>query len=319
MGPRITNLASNLERVDLLFINWDMNPSVIPSWNMPRWYGIMWALGFYLGYEVLKRMYRAEKTPEKWTDQSFIYVLVAGILGARLGHCLFYQPDYYLANPIEILKIWEGGLASHGGAFAIILAVYFLNKKHIHQGMLWILDHLVVPTALAGGLIRLGNLFNHEIVGNITTSPFGFKFLRNDISPEQAMQLTGKLNSDEAYSEIASNPSFAAIWEQIPARHPAQLYEAICYFLIFGLLMYLFWKTNASRLKGFLTGVFFITIFGSRFLVEFIKEDQVAFEGGMPINMGQILSIPLVLFGIYLVFRNIRSLSKSKPEPLVLK
>lgn len=307
-----------MNAVDLLFVNWDMNPSVIPSWNMPRWYGIMWALGFYLGYEVLKRMYKAEKAPEKWTDQSFIYVLVAGILGARLGHCLFYQPDYYLAHPLEILKIWEGGLASHGGAFAIMLAVYFLNRKHIHQGMLWILDHLVVPTALAGSLIRLGNLFNHEIVGNITNSPFGFKFLRNDLAPETAMQITGKLSSDEAYAEIASNNAYHSVWDQIPARHPAQLYEAIIYLLIFGLLMFLFWKTNASRLKGFLTGVFFITVFGARFLIEFIKEDQVAFENGMAINMGQILSLPLVLFGIYLLIRNLKHLKRSAPEPLNL-
>lgn len=293
-----------------------MNPSVIPSLNMPRWYGIMWALGFYLGYEVLKRMYRAEKTPEKWLDQSFLYVLIAGILGARIGHCLFYQPDYYLAHPVEILKIWEGGLASHGGAFAIILAVFFLNRKHFKMGMLWILDHLVVPTALAGGLIRLGNLFNHEIVGSPTASAFGFKFLRHDISAERAMAITQKLSSDEAYAELASNPVYASIWNEIPARHPAQLYEALICFLIFGVLMFLFWKTNASRLTGFLSGVFFITVFGSRFLIEFIKENQVDFEQGMTLNMGQWLSLPLVLVGIYLVARNATKLKFSAPEPI---
>jgi phosphatidylglycerol:prolipoprotein diacylglycerol transferase len=308
-----------MNQFDLLAINWDMNPSVIPSLNMPRWYGIMWALGFYLGYEILKRMYRAEKTPDKWVDSSFLYVLIAGILGARLGHCLFYQPDYYLAHPLEILKIWEGGLASHGGAFGIILAVFFLNKKHIHLGMLWILDHLVVPTALAGGLIRLGNLFNHEIVGSVTSSAFGFKFLRNDISPEKAMMVTQKLNSDDAYAALSDTEKYAAIWQEIPARHPAQLYEAIIYFLIFGLMMYLFWKTNSAQLKGFLLGVFFITIFGARFLIEFIKENQVDFEGGMVLNMGQILSIPLVIFGIYLVFRNIKNLKRGKPEPVTIK
>ena len=157
-----------------------MNPSVVPSWNMPRWYGVMWALGFYLGFLVLNRMYKAEKAPVNWMDSTFLYILIAGILGARLGHCLFYQPDYYLAHPIEILKIWEGGLASHGGAVGIIIAVYFLNRKVIRQNMLWILDRLVVPTALAASLIRLGNLFNHEIVGSPTDLPWAFYFTLND-------------------------------------------------------------------------------------------------------------------------------------------
>jgi phosphatidylglycerol---prolipoprotein diacylglyceryl transferase len=279
LNPYLCAKHNNLE---LLYITWDMNPSVIPSWNMPRWYGLMWALGFYLGYMVLNRMYKAEQAPVNWMDKTFFYVLIAGILGARLGHCLFYQPDYYLAHPVEILKIWEGGLASHGGAFGIILAVYFLNRNVIHQSMLYILDRLVVPTALAGCLIRLGNLFNHEIVGAPSDAPWAFWFTLNDPG--------------------------------IPVpRHPAQLYEAICYLLIFVLLMYLYWRTNASQLKGFITGMFFITCFGSRFLIEFIKEDQVDFESGMLINMGQILSLPLILFGIYLVAKQIRSLKSGGP------
>jgi len=277
----LSNLAQKLANVDLLYITWDMNPSVVPSWNMPRWYGIMWALGFYLGFIILNKMYKAENAPAKWMDSTFLYILIAGILGARLGHCLFYQPDYYLAHPIEILKIWEGGLASHGGAVGIIIAVYFLNRNVIHQNMLWILDRLVVPTALAASLIRLGNLFNHEIVGAPTDLPWGFYFTLNDAT--------------------------------VIPRHPAQLYEAICYLFIFILLMYLFWKTNASQLKGFLLGVFFVTLFGCRFFIEFIKEDQVAFESGMLINMGQILSIPLVLYGLYLVVRNAKSLKVGKP------
>lgn len=301
--------------MDLLFIEWDMNPSVVPSWNMPRWYGIMWALGFYLGYAILGRIYKSENRPAAWLDKSFIYVLVAGIVGARLGHCLFYDGGHYLKNPIEILYIWEGGLASHGGAFGVILAVYFLNRKHIHKGMLWILDRLVVPTALAGGLIRLGNLFNHEIVGKPTTASWGFKFLRNDISPETAMEITKKADVSDAYAAIASNPEYAYVWDSIPARYPAQLLEAIICFLVFGLLLYLFWKTNASRLNGFLLGVFFVTVFGSRFLIEYIKEDQAAFEAGMPLNMGQILSIPLILFGIYLVARNLGKIKSGSPQP----
>ena len=270
--------------MNLLYITWDVNPSVIPAWNMPRWYGVMWAVGFYLGFMILNKMYKKEKVPADWMDKTFIYILVAGILGARLGHCLFYQPDIYLANPIEILKIWEGGLASHGGALGIIIAVYFLNKRVIHQSMLWILDRLVVPTALAACLIRLGNLFNHEIVGAPTDLPWGFYFTLNDA--------------------------------EIVPRHPAQLYEAIAYLLVFGLLIFLYWKTNASRLTGFLLGIFFTLSFGARFLIEFIKEDQVDFEASMTLNMGQILSIPLALFGFYLVFKNLKGLKKGEPLPL---
>lgn len=286
-----------------------MNPSVIPSLNMPRWYGLMWALGFYLGYSILNRMYKSENLPSKFMDKTFIYVLVAGILGARLGHCLFYEPEVYLRDPFRILFIWEGGLASHGGAFGIIFAVYLLNRNVIHKSMLWILDRLVVPTALAGALIRLGNLFNHEIVGMPTTSSFGFKFLRHDISSYDAMAITGKNTADAAFAELADVNKYAQVWENIPARHPAQLYEAIIYLLIFALLMFLYWKTNSSQLKGLLVGTFFITVFGARFFIEYIKEDQVDFEAGMLLNMGQILSIPLVLFGIFLVAKNASKIS----------
>lgn len=274
-----------------------MNPSVIPAWNMPRWYGVMWALGFYLGFIVLNKMYKSEKTPVNWMDSTFLYILIAGILGARLGHCFFYGPWFdtydaagkvisegYISHPLNLLKIWEGGLASHGGALGIIIAVYFLNKKVIHQSMLWILDRLVVPTALAASLIRLGNLFNHEIVGSPSDLPWAFKFALHDAVP----------------------------------RHPAQLYEAICYLLIFILLMVLYWKTNASALKGFLLGIFFVTLFGCRFFIEFIKEDQADFEAGMLINMGQILSLPLIVYGLFLFIRNVKNLKSGKPAPVKL-
>ena len=166
---------------DLLFIEWNFNPRIINSLNTPRWYGLMWGLGFYLGFEILKRLYKKDVTPEeweettsKWLDKTFIYVLIGGVLGARLGHCLFYQPEYYLSNPIEILYIWEGGLASHGGAIGVIIATLLLNARVIKKSVLWILDRLVVPTALAAGLIRLGNLFNHEILGKTNRFCTGF-------------------------------------------------------------------------------------------------------------------------------------------------
>lgn len=282
---------------------------------MPVWYGIMWALGFLVGLKILQKMYESEKAPEKLLDQSFIYVLIGGILGARLGHCLFYQPDYYLANPIEIIKIWEGGLASHGGAIGIIITSYLLTRKYADITLLWLLDRFVVPTAFAAGLIRLGNLFNHEIVGKVTGSDFGFKFLRHDIHPSTASSIT-KTDPGvpgKAYDLIANDPTYAELLASVPNRYPAQLYEAICYFIIFAVLMFLYWKTNAAKLKGMIAGAFFIMLFGARFFIEFIKENQDGVDQNLSgLNMGQYLSIPLVLIGCYFVFRKIKSLKKGK-------
>lgn len=299
---------------------------------MPRWYGLMWALGFYLGFIILKRMYKSEGVPNDWLDKSFTYVFIGGILGARLGHCLFYQPDYYLAHPLEILKIWEGGLASHGGAVGIIIATFILSKKHLKTDILWPLDHFVVPTAFAGGLIRLGNLFNHEILGKITDSPIGFKFLRDDgptvsnplLSVRSLLfKVTNTTNITEsnynekleaAYNEVSSHPDkYSYFISEIPSRYPAQLIEAICYFIIFGIMMWLYWKTNAGKLKGFLLGTFFVLVFGARFLIEFIKENQEGIDQNLTgLNMGQYLSIPLVLIGLFFVFKNIKSLNFNK-------
>lgn len=298
--------------MNLLEVVWNFEPRVIPSLKMPVWYGIMWALGFLVGYKILERMLKSEKAPEEWMDKILVYVLVGGVLGARLGHCLFYQPDYYLANPIEILKIWEGGLASHGGAIGIIIAAYLLSKRVTKKPMVWSLDRLVVPTAFAAFLIRLGNLFNHEIVGKPTNSSAGFKFLRNDIMEWDALRETGAENAHDAYTLIANDPRFAYMLEAVPNRYPAQLYEAVCYLFIFLLLMFFYWKTNAAQLKGFLLGVFFITLFGARFVIEFFKENQDGIDEALnTINMGQILSIPLVLFGLFLMLKNIKNLKKN--------
>jgi len=317
---------------DLLYINWNFNPRIIDSLNTPRWYGLMWGLGFYLGFEVLKRLYKKDGVPSDWLDKSFIYVLVGGVLGARLGHCLFYEPEYYLSNPFEILMIWKGGLASHGGAIGVIIAAILLNRNVVKGKVLWILDRLVVPTALAAGLIRLGNLFNHEILGKVTNSNFGFKFLRDEgvstVDSETALttlalrvtnatDVNGETYSDkinEAYAKLAGSPAeYAEYFDAVPVRYPAQLFEAICYFIIFGIIMWLFWKTNARKLTGFLLGVFFALVFGARFFIEFIKERQDGFDETLTtaLNMGQYLSIPLVLIGLYLIFRNVKSLNRS--------
>ena len=299
--------------MNLLYITWNFSPSVIPSWDIPRWYGLMWLLGYLIGLKILEKMFKHEKVPMEWADKTFMYVLAGGILGARLGHCLFYDWDYYSQNPVEILYIWQGGLASHGGAFGIIIAAYILSKNVTKKPMVWILDRIAVPTALAGGLIRLGNLFNSEIVGKVTDSSIGFKFIRHDIQENWAMEQTGKNTANEAYDAIANNPVFADVLAGVPVRYPSQLIEAVAYFLIFVIMMYLYWKTNAKDLLGFLLGAFFILVFGARFFIEFLKIEQGGTDSDLGLlNMGQILSIPLVLVGLFLVFRHFKSFKLSK-------
>ncbi len=191
----------------------------------------------------------------------------------------FYEWDVYKQNPISILYVWHGGLASHGGTIGIIIGVLLYSLITTKRNPLWTFDRLVIPIALVGGLIRLGNLMNSEIFGHATTLPWGFMFLRS------------------------------REWHELyygQACHPTQIYEALCYFALFGLLMWMYWKKNAEERPGLIFGVFFIGIFLPRFLIEFIKNDQVDFEATMALNMGQWLSIPFILIGIALVVYALR-------------
>lgn len=256
------------------YITWAANPDIISSPITVRWYGLMFAIGFIIGYEIVARIFKHEGAPERWLGILLIYVVIATIVGARLGHVFFYEWDVYSRDPIRILYIWEGGLASHGGTIAIILAVILYSIFVTKKSPLWTFDRLVIAIALVGGLIRLGNLFNSEIFGTATTLPWGFMFVR---SREWHMLYEGQ------------------------AVHPTQIYEALCYFALFGLLMWMYWKKNAEERPGLILGVFFIGIFLPRFLIEFIKNDQVAREATMSLNIGQQLSIPFILLGIGLV------------------
>ena len=254
----------------LSYITWDVSREITSIGPITlRWYGLLFALGFVFGFIILTRIYKLEKKPQSDLEQLSIYVILGTVIGARLGHCLFYDPAYYLVNPFEMLKVWEGGLASHGAAIGILTALYLFARKKKDQGMLWTLDRLVIVVALSGALIRLGNLFNSEIIGMQTDVPWAFIFTSVDDIP----------------------------------RHPAQLYESIAYFISFGILYFIYLKKRETLKTGFLFGLFLIFIFGFRFLVEFIKEDQSAFEAGMFLNMGQILSIPFVIAGLYYMFR----------------
>ena len=254
-------------------IYWNASPVLFSLGPLSiRWYGLAFAIGFIIGYNVVARMFRHEGAPEKWLGVLLAYVVVATIVGARLGHVFFYEWPYYSQHPGEILKIWEGGLASHGGTIANIIAVFLFSWFVTHKPASWTFDKLVIPIALVGGLIRLGNLMNSEIYGGYTDLPWGFVFLRNG--------------------------------ETLPA-HPTQIYEALCYFILFGVLMWMYWKRNAEERPWLITGVFFIGIFLPRFLIEYVKNVQVASEYEMMarwgMNLGQMLSIPFILLGVVLV------------------
>lgn len=272
----------------LLDIVWNVDPEFFSIGKLTvRWYGVLWALGIWLSLVIQQKIYKAEKLPEEWTDKLFMYIVGGTIIGARLGHCLFYEwhllPEpakflgitfnYYnpfLQKPWEILYIWQGGLASHGGAIGILTAAYLLNKKVFKKGFIWLLDRLIVSVAICGACIRLGNLMNSEIYGNVTNLPWGFIFEQRG--------------------------------ETLP-KHPTQIYEMIYCLVTFALVWWMYWKKQAYKIDGLLFGVFLIGIFLSRFVLEFIKMDQETFESNMLFNMGQWLSIPFIAAGIYYLVR----------------
>lgn len=267
----------------LSFITWDVSPQLVDILGLKiRWYGLCWAIGLLFAVWIIQKIYKSEGLPEKWFDSLFVYVVVSLIIGARLGHCLFYDPGYYLSNPIEFLKIWEGGLSSHGGAIGIVIGLWLYSRK-IHKSILWSLDRVVVAAGLTGACIRVGNLMNSEIYGKETTLPWGFNFKR-----------------DPWWSKpIAMGGS-----DGLPC-HPTQIYEALVYLLIFVMAMYLYWKTNAKEKQGLIFGVCITTIFVARFFLEFLKNVQEPFEIQMRstfgIDMGQMLSIPFILWGLWLI------------------
>jgi len=261
--------ASNM----LNFITWAVSPEIFSIGPVTiRWYSLAFVIGFIIGYMIVARIFKHEGAPEKWLEILLLYVIAGTIVGARLGHVFFYAWDYYSQHPIEILYTWEGGLASHGGTIGVIIAVLLFSWLVAKRNPAWTFDRLVIPVALVGALIRLGNLMNSEIYGAYTDMPWGFIFARNG---------------------------------EIMAAHPTQIYEAACYLLLFGLLMWMYWKKNAEARPWLITGVFFLGIFVPRFLIEYIKNVQEPWEVQMiqqyGINMGQALSIPFILIGVCLV------------------
>lgn len=376
------------------YIIWSPNPEIFPSidWIEVRWYGLLFATGFIISQQLMYHIFKVEGKPQKGVDSLTLWMIIATIIGARLGHVLFYEPMRYLQDPISILKTWEGGLASHGAAIGILAAIYlyvnyfvdinplkwkFIWKKRkiMDQSFLWVFDRIVIGVAITGALIRFGNFLNAEIIGIPTRSTAGVVFARdvvdrleymnsidevsvlkdknleideNGYVPVEIEILFNKsVNSTALASQIVrrniktilSNYEYvtlhiyeppgnqivfensqnskgnqiATIKTKAIARHPAQLYESASSFLLFLLLLFI-WNKKKDRLpEGLLFGVFLVVLFGLRFFYEFIKENQVDFEDTMSLNMGQILSIPLIIGGI-LILLNLKKLQPKKPD-----
>jgi phosphatidylglycerol---prolipoprotein diacylglyceryl transferase len=350
----------------LSYIIWDADPVLIRFGDIEaRWYGLFFAAAFFFGQYVITLIFKGEGKPARDVDALTVFMMVATIVGARLGHCLFYEPDYYLANPIEILKIWKGGLASHGATIGIILAMYFYSRGRKGQSFLWILDRIVIVVALGGAFIRMGNLMNSEIVGKPARLPYSFVFVRpahevilasapgvvssvsfsptgKDLNLEGGQelvlvrallkgegtsgtaQLEGYVNtqmpgvllsSDEVHEHIrpedaplntTANQEGVSVELAAVPRHPAQLYESLSTFALFVGLFLLWRKLKGRTPEGLLFGIFVTVLFTLRFLYEFLKENQVEFEEELAYNMGQLLSIPMVLIGVVVLVLAIR-------------
>ncbi len=288
-----------------LAIDWKVDSQLVDGWSTPNLYGLLFVGGMIFGYYVIKRMFKSEGISEKYLDKLLLYVVPATIIGARLGHVFFYGPwwdvkdpvtgqlieEGYFSHPYSILEVWKGGLASHGAAIVILIMLYIYSKNVVNRPMLWILDRIAAPIAIAGCFIRLGNLVNHEIIGTPTDLPWGFNFY-NAV--------------DDLGNPIPVTP-----------RHPSQLYEAICYLITFLVIFRMYWKTNAKLKPGKLFGLWLIMVWSARFFIEFIKIGQNQNDNEWVLKTGQLLSIPFILIGVYLYFRKVPQKEQAKFDEAV--
>ena len=296
-----------------LSIVWNPSEGIDLGFFMIRYYSLMFVIAFGLGWYIMKHIFMREGETIEKLDSLFIWTVLATLAGARLGHVFFYDWEYFRNNLLEIflpVKFEPNfhftgfqGLASHGAAIGIILAMYFYSKNILQKPQLWILDRIVIPVASGAIFVRMGNFFNSEIIGKETTSSFGIKFIRDYFSPRDAVNATQIADPNEAYKAIATDPKFATLLEQVPAKHPTQLYEAFCYIFVFAILFFLYWKTEARKKSGYLFGLFLVLLFSVRIVVESVKESQGGFESALGLlSTGQWLSIPFILTGFYFVF-----------------
>ncbi len=300
-----------------LTFTWNPIEGIDLGFFMIRFYSLSYVIAFIIGWFIMKRFFTNEKISMEKLDSLFIYMVVAILVGARLGHVLFYEPETILEDPLSVILPFKTvpefeftgfrGLASHGAAIGIILALIYYNRKKLKYPVLWIFDRVVITVSIGAVFVRLGNFMNSEIVGRPSGDfPLGIRLVRNadDMHPQTAMKLTGIKNPNDAYNAIANDPQFGEILAGIPFRHPTQLYEAFGYVITFLILWYIYWKTSKKQYPGYIFGWFLILLFSTRMIVEFFKEVQVADREAWFLNTGQLLSIPFILAGIYILYNS---------------
>lgn len=266
-----------------LVVTWDVNPALFHLGSFEiRYYGVLWAVALGISAYIFHHIMIREGLSEKTFDSVFWFGVISTVLGSRLGHCLFYDPGYYLTHPVEILDIRQGGMASHGAAVGLLIGLWLFSRKN-KLPYIWSLDRISIVVAISGVAVRLGNLMNSEIYGTVTSLPWGFIFVRDG--------------------------------ETLP-KHPTQIYEALCYLVLFVILLWMYYKKDLARRRpGVMFGFFLIILFGTRFLIEFIKNPQVDFEQHMVLNMGQLLSIPFIVAGVVILWRALKQ-APLTPSPL---
>ncbi|MBZ4034452.1 prolipoprotein diacylglyceryl transferase [Flavobacterium sp. 17A] len=297
-----------------LHLIWNPSEGIDLGFFMIRYYSLMFVIAFGLGWFLMKKIFERENESLEKLDSLFVWTVLATLIGARLGHVFFYDWDYFKDHLLEIILPVKfepefhftgfQGLASHGAAIAIIVAMYYYSKKILKRPMLWILDRVVIPVASGAIFVRIGNFMNSEIVGNETTSPFGIRFLHDKFDRYQIVGKTGISDPKEAYNAVITDPKFANILAEVPVKHPTQLYEAFCYIFVFAILFFLYWKTNARLKTGLLFGTFLVLLFVVRFIIEFVKSKQGGLEDTLGyFSTGQWLSIPFIIIGLFFIIR----------------
>lgn len=295
-----------------LYLVWNPSEGIDLGFFVIRYYSLMFVIAFGLGWYIMKKIFERENEPLEKLDSLFIWTVLATLLGARLGHVFFYDWEYYRNNLSEILLPFRfsphfeftgfQGLASHGAAIAIIITMYYFSKNVMKRPMLWVLDRVVIPVASGAIFVRIGNFFNSEIVGKETDFATGVRFVRDHFKPRDAMMQTGQPDANSAFHAITNDPKYASLLQQVPVKHPAQLYEAVCYVFVFAILFFLYWKTSAREKLGYLFGVFLVLLWSVRFVVEYVKESQGGIEEYLGLfSTGQWLSIPFILIGLYFI------------------
>lgn len=256
---------------------WNIDPNIFKFGAIQlRWYGVLFVASFFIGLEIMKWVYRREGKDPVVLDNFLMYVIVGAVVGARLMHCFAYEPDFYLSHPLEILYVWKGGLASHGGMLGVILALYLFARRY-NEDVMWILSRATLPGMVTAAFVRIGNFFNSEILGLPTDKPWGIIFSRVDNIP----------------------------------RHPVQLYEAAAYFVILGVLLWVYRHATFAFATKILPGLFLLLLFTARFVLEYTKTEQADYTTALPFTVGQMLSMPFVLLGVFWVLWAFAGTSKA--------